>query len=103
MAEIDNLEDLLASGQDNALLRFALGSAFIRHGKYQEALEHLARAVEHDPDYSAAWKVYGKALAECGNTEKAGDVFAAGIAAAGRKGDVQAQKEMQVFLKRLKK
>lgn len=102
MAEIENLESMLARGQDNALLRFALGNAFIKYNKFAEAIEHLARAVEHDPGYSAAWKLYGKALVETGQNKKAADIYEQGISAAEQKGDMQAAREMRVFLKRLK-
>ena len=102
MAEIEHLETMLARGQDNALLRFALGNAFIKFKKYTEAIEHLAKAVEYDPAYSAAWKLYGKALAETGQDEKAAAIYEQGISAAEQKGDMQAAREMRVFLKRLK-
>lgn len=103
MVDIQNLEAMLESGQDNALLRFTLGSAFLKHKKYDQAAEHLARAVEMDPDYSAAWKTYGKALYEAGRFDEAAEVYRQGLEAARRKGDKQAEKEMEVFLKRIEK
>lgn len=103
MSEIQNLEAMLENGQDNALLRFALGSAFLKYGKYAEAAAHLARSVEFDPDYSAAWKLYGKALEQQDKSSEAIEVYRKGINAAEKKGDVQAAKEMKVFLKRLQK
>ena len=102
MAEIENLESMLAGGQDTALLRFALGNAFIKYHKYAAAVAHLARGVELDPGYSAAWKLYGKALTETGDIKKAAAIYAQGITAAEKKGDIQAAREMRVFLKRLK-
>jgi hypothetical protein len=53
--------------------------------------------------YSAAWKRLGKALADNGRTEEAVAAFESGIKAAVEKGDVQAAKEMRVFLSRLQK
>jgi len=103
MPEIENLESMLAKGQDHALLRFALGNAFIKFKKYTQAIDHLAKAVEYDPEYSAAWKLYGIALAEAGQQGKAASVFEQGIAAAEGKGDMQAVREMRIFLKRLRK
>ena len=35
------------------------------------AAGHLARADALDPEYTAAWKLYGKALAQCGRNEDA--------------------------------
>jgi len=101
MGMIENLDAMLASGQDNALLRFTLGGALFRKGDTQLALEHLHMAVTLDPDYSAAWKIYGKALQANDQHDGAEQAFITGIAAAERKGDIQAAKEMKVFLRRL--
>jgi Tfp pilus assembly protein PilF len=103
MGMIENLEALLASGQDNALLRFSLGSALLKNGDAEPAARHLAEALRQDPEYSAAWKSYGKALQALGEPEAAMRAYESGITAAGRKGDKQAAREMQVFLKRLQK
>ena len=54
------LEALLTAGKDGPLLRYGLGQAFVQEGKWEEALRHLAKAVELDAGYSAAWKLYGK-------------------------------------------
>ena len=101
MSEIDNLLNMLESGQDNALLHFTIGNAFFKHEKFEEAIEHLNIAVEQNPDHSATWKLYGKALVAINKTDKAKDAFNKGIIAANKNGDTQAKKEMQVFLKRL--
>lgn len=98
---IENLERLLASGKDGALLRFGLGNAYVQAGRIDEAITHLQRAVELDPDYSAAWKALGKALVAAGRREQALAVYQTGIAAARRKGDKQALREMEVFARRL--
>jgi predicted Zn-dependent protease len=96
-------EALLASGKDSALLRFSLGMQYLAGQEPARAAGHLRRAVEQDPGYSAAWKLLGKALAESGDTAGAIMAYRDGIAAAERKGDKQAGKEMAVFLKRLEK
>lgn len=100
---IDNLEKMLAAGQDNALLRFTLGGAYHKEGRFEQAIAHLEAALEHDPEYSAAWKLLGKALADNGDLEGAVTVYADGIDVAEKKGDKQAAKEMQVFKRRLEK
>ncbi len=100
---LDNLLKLLQSGQDSALLRFSLGGAYLKQKQPDEALEHLEKAVELDPGYSAAWKLYGKALTQTGNEAQAEEVYRKGIAVATEKGDIQAAREMEVFLKRLQK
>lgn len=100
---IEQLEVLLAKGQDNALLRFGLGSGYLKAGSPARAIEHLHAAVGHDPHYSAAWKALGKALTDAGRLTEAMAAYEAGIRSADAKGDVQASKEMQVFLRRLRK
>jgi predicted Zn-dependent protease len=103
MDQAQRFEALLASGKDSALLRFSLGMHYLGAGDAARAASHLRRAVEQDPDYSAAWKLLGRALVESGNTSEAIAAYRDGIAAAERRGDKQAGKEMAVFLKRLEK
>lgn len=98
----ENLETMLASGRDNALLRFTLGELYLNDDQAEKAAGHLQRAVEQDPEYSAAWKLYGKALAAGKRDDDATEAFEKGIAVAEKRGDQQAAKEMRVFLKRLK-
>jgi predicted Zn-dependent protease len=95
------LEKLLAAGKDGALLRFALGNAYLGAGDALRAVEHLQHALAFDPGYSAAWKLLGKALTAAGCESDALAAYRDGIAAAQRKGDKQALKEMQVFARRL--
>lgn len=103
MSLIENFEKMLASGQDNAMVRYSLGNEYLKAGDAQRAVEHLGRALEQDPDYSAAWRGYGKALAEAGRIEEAIQAYEKGIEVAERRGDKQAAKEMGVFHKRLLK
>lgn len=102
-ALIEKLEQLLAGGMDNALLRYGLGNEYLKAGQFDRAIEHFRKTVEHDPNYSAAWKQLGKALVSAGHTNDAVHAYENGIRAAEHKGDVQAAKEMTVFLKRLRK
>ena len=97
------LKKMLDQGQDNAILRFGLGNALFKSGQASEAILHLQAAIEFDPQYSAAWKVLGRALAEIGDKEQAINVFEKGLTVAEHKGDRQAVKEIGVFLKRLQK
>jgi predicted Zn-dependent protease len=97
------LERLLAAGKDSALLRFGLGNAYLGAGDAQLAVQHLRHAIAMDPDYSAAWKLLGKALTAAGQPIDALAAYRDGIAAAERRGDKQALKEMQVFARRLEK
>jgi Tfp pilus assembly protein PilF len=96
-----NLELMLQRGQDSPLLRFSLGSECLRDGDYVAAIGHLRQAVEQQPGYSAAWKLLGEAHVASGSVDRATEVYRQGIEAAQRQGDLQAAREMAVFLKRL--
>jgi predicted Zn-dependent protease len=100
---IANFEKMLAAGKDNALLRFSLGNAYLGEGEAGRAVPHLQMAVEHDPKYSAAWKLLGRALNESGDAKAALEAYRKGIVVAETKGDIQAAKEMAVFARRIEK
>lgn len=103
MSLIDNLEKMLADGKDDAMLRFGLGNAYFQNKDYARAAEHLARALEFDSGYSAAWKLLGRARMQLEELDMAERTFESGIEHAEAKGDKQAVKEMQVFLKKIAK
>ncbi len=92
---------MLAAGKDSALLRYSIGNEYVKAGDAGRALEHLARAVEIDAAFTAAWKLYGKALADVGRNADALAAYRRGIEVAAAKGDKQAEKEMRVFARRL--
>ena len=100
---VNTLLKMLDRGRDDALLRFSLGNAYMQSDDPQAAVEHLRAAVAHDSSYSAAWKLLGKALTDAGALTEAADAYRDGIEAAAANGDMQASKEMQVFLKRVEK
>ena len=103
MDALANFERMLASGKDGALLRFSLGNEHLKAGHPADAAAHLRRAVELDPQYTAAWKLLGRALADDGRPEEALAAYREGIAVAARKGDKQAGKEMTVFARRIER
>lgn len=100
---IENFEKMLAAGRDDALLRFALGNAWLGANQPAQAVPHLQKAVEHDPGYSAAWKLLGRALNESGDANAALAAYRKGIEIAQVKGDIQAAREMTVFARRMEK
>jgi len=100
---IANLEALIAAGKDGPAVRFGLGKACLERSDCVASRRHLERAVELDPSYSAAWKLLGKACAEGSDAAGAAHAWRRGIAAANAKGDRQAVKEMEVFLRRLER
>ena len=100
---LDNLLKMLAAGRDNALLRFSLGNEYLKSGDAAAAAEHLRAAVMHDPNYSAAWKLLGRALETTGALKDGLTAYGEGIKVAERKGDKQAAKEMAVFARRIER
>ncbi|MEK6551578.1 MAG: tetratricopeptide repeat protein, partial [Pseudomonadota bacterium] len=96
MAMLNKLEAMLAGGQDNALLRFSLGSEHLKAKQLDQAIEHFRKCLQHDPKYSAAWKLLGQALTDAGQPEEAVKVYEEGLRVAEANGDKQAVKEMGV-------
>jgi predicted Zn-dependent protease len=97
---IARLRAQLGGPRDGALLRFSLGNALLGQGDAVGAAVALREAVTFDANYSAAWKLLGRALAESGDTNAAIAAFEHGIEVARARGDTQAAKEMGVFLRR---
>ncbi len=100
---IAKFERLLDAGRNGVLLRFSLGSEYLKIGDSPTAVKHLEQAVALDPKFSAAWKLLGRALTECGRMEQALAAYERGISVADANGDKQAAKEMAVFAKRIVK
>ncbi len=100
---IDSLRRQVGGPRDGALLRFGLGSALLEAGRPAEACTELRAALGFDPGYSAAWKLLGKACQATGDHAAAATAWREGITVAGQRGDTQAQKEMQVFLRRIER
>jgi len=100
---VQNLEKLLSQGKDSALLRFSLGAEYLKLKQTWVAVYQLRRALEMDPNYSAAWKLLGKALTDAGVLRDALDAYRRGVAIAEQRGDKQAAKEMAVFAQRIEK
>lgn len=100
---ISDLEKLLGTPRDGALLRYSLGLEYAKASDHARAVQYFHDALEKDPGYSAAWKALGRSLEAAGRADEALDAYARGIDAARGKGDRQAEKEMTVFRRRLEK
>lgn len=98
---IDSLRAQCGGPRDGALLRFSLGNALLGAGDHAAAIEEFRRAVSFDPNYSAAWKLLGKACLAAHDEAGAAQAWRQGIAVAQQRGDKQAEKEMTVFLRRI--
>ena len=106
MPNITALTALLNKGQDSALLRFGLASAYLKEQPDDhliQAEEHLKRCLALDPTYTAAYQQLAQVQKDRNNLIDATETLRFGIAAAESAGDLQAKRVMQVFLKRLAK
>lgn len=99
----DRLRKQAGGPRDGALLRFSLGNALRSEGSLSAAIEEFHKALAFNPNYSAAWKLLAASLDDIGDRAAAMQAYASGIEVAKVAGDIQAQKEMQVFLRRLQK
>ncbi|MFI2813018.1 MULTISPECIES: tetratricopeptide repeat protein [Microbulbifer] len=100
---IQRLRAQLEEGRDSPLLRFGLGSALFNAGDYAEAADHLQRCTEQMPEHSAAWKLLGRSRMALEDRPGAKQAFERGLEVARERGDVQVEREIGVFLKKLSK
>ena len=100
---LESLEKLIGTPRDGSLLRYSLGLEYSKLTRWEKAIEHLKQSLSFDPGYSAAWRALGRALESDNRAPEALEAYRSGIAAADRKGDKQAQKEMTVFARRIEK
>ena len=103
MDTVERFEAMLAAGRESPLLRLTLGTEYLKREDPGSAIRHLARAVDLDPDYSAAWQQLGRAFEQAERPEEAVSAWRSGIDAADRRGDAQAAKVMRVWLRRLER
>jgi uncharacterized protein HemY len=94
---------LLEKDPENPMILFSLGNELFKEGQYAEARDHLRRAVENKPDYSVAYRTLGRAHYELHEDAEARRVFTEGRQVAQRNGDLQTVREIDVFMRRLKK
>ncbi|HNV08339.1 MAG: tetratricopeptide repeat protein [Dokdonella sp.] len=99
----ERLRKQLGGPRDGALLRFSLGNALLAEDDASGAVDAFRAALEFKPDYSAAWKLLAAAQLKAGDASAAQASYERGIEVAHAAGDIQAAKEMQVFLRRLRK
>jgi predicted Zn-dependent protease len=100
---VERLQAQLGGPRDGALLRYSLGQALLAGGDAAGAVRELRAALGFDESYSAAWKALGQASLAAGDAGAAAVACTRGTGPATARGDVQAGKEMTVFLRRLQR
>ena len=98
IAEFKEVAELMP---DDPVVRFGLAGAYLDAGLADDAVAEYRQAVRLKPDYTAAYRGLGRALEKAGRPEEARAAYAQGLEVAGRTGDLQTKKEIEVFLRRL--
>jgi uncharacterized protein HemY len=102
-SRVEMFSKLLERDPENPMILCSMGIELFKEGRYREARDHLARAVENKPDYSVAYRMLGRAHYELHDNTEARRVFTKGKEVAKENGDLQTVKEIDVFLRRLDK
>ena len=92
------LEEFVAANPTDAFARYGLALELSRSGDTQAAGAQFEALLQNNPDYVAAYQMYGQMLAESGNAAKARDVLQKGIATAQKARNTHAVDEMQGLL-----
>lgn len=100
---LSRLRKQVGGPRDGALLRVSIGNLLLASGENDQAVSAFREALEFDGEYAAAWKMLGQALTLANDLEGAIHAYERGIPIAERGGSIQAAREMQVFLRRLRK
>ena len=100
---LEAFEEMAAKVPDNVMVRYSLGREYLKVKRYDEAERELREALRLKPDYSAAYRELGKSLVGMDRLDEAREIYTQGAQVASEKGDLQTQREIEVFLRRLQK
>jgi len=98
-AELERREQMLTKvlelDGDDPMARLGLGELCVMSGRFDEARQHLERALQQDMGYSAAFLALGKAFEGLNDRDSARLVYTRGVEVAARKGDLRVAGQMQ--------
>lgn len=97
------IEKMIADGRDSYESRLAAGQARLNNGDVSMAVEHFEKATAFKPGHTMAWQNLGQAFDQLDRPEDCRAAWQRGLEAARDNGDVQAEKVLTVWLKRLDK
>ncbi|HVO32177.1 MAG TPA: tetratricopeptide repeat protein [bacterium] len=101
MPSIDELEKLVQQFPDKAFPRYGLAMEYKKASRWDEALTHFRKAIELDPNYTAAFFHAGMACEAAGRKEDAKQFYRDGLVAAKRVGNSHAAGEIGEALRLL--
>ena len=99
----ETIETMIESGRDSYEARLAAGQARLKQGDLEQAIAHFKLAIAFRDDQTMAWQDLGKAYRDTGDVAAAREAWARGLEVASANGDKQAEKVMQVWMKRLQR
>jgi len=91
-------KQVLAMDSEDEVANFGIGKIHLDSGEWTQSILHLNLVIQHNPKYSAAYALLGKALQNSGDKEQAQVIFKKGIEVAKSQGDLMPMKEMEGYL-----
>jgi tetratricopeptide (TPR) repeat protein len=89
------LRKVLELDEADPMARLGIGELCVVSGRFNEARQHLQRALEQDSGYSAAYLALGKAFEGLNDRDSARLVYTRGVEVAARKGDLAVAGQIQ--------
>jgi folate-binding protein YgfZ len=87
--------EVLELDPDDTLGNFGMGELYTEDGRFEDAVQHLEKAIEHDPKYSAAYLALGRAWEGMRQPDRARAIYLAGVEVAAARGDLATANKMQ--------
>ncbi len=95
MSRLDTLLKFHEEDPDDAFLRFAVASEYLKTGDLDRALEWFEGLAAGSPDYVGTWYHLGGLYARLGREEDAVRTYETGIAVATRQADHHSRSELE--------
>jgi folate-binding protein YgfZ len=92
---VDMFRQVLELDPDDPLGNFGLGELMVEEGRFDEAVDHLERALRTDPRYSAALLALGRAHEGARDLAAARETYRRGVNVAASRGDLSTANKMQ--------
>lgn len=99
--KIARFEAIVQVNGEDAMARLTLGKTLVQARRAPDAIGHLEKALEIQPEYSAVFVVLAQAYEDAGKLARAIKTLHSGIELAQKKGDLHPRNQMQEHLGRL--
>ena len=98
MSRLEQLKKLIAIAPNDPMSHYGLGLEYINLESWSDADAAFSKAIEVDPNYSAAYYHRARAQIHAGQSDAARATLTSGMAVAKAAGDWHTQGEMQQLL-----